>query len=180
MLSMVRVIFGLFRCATNRVPDFVPYFRSTSEAVSYPSCHGIPRLIRCDQHEAFNLFDKDGNGDISKKEMRDAVQRIYRERKALIAGLKVNKFRLAQKRMTVIHRYYRMSAQPSPNLTPSYWLWYSFSSSLYACSYSTVKTRSRLWFRLPQSSLAFRSFLGILLSFCLNLYVRSYDLKNIR
>ncbi|KIL65517.1 hypothetical protein M378DRAFT_161839 [Amanita muscaria Koide BX008] len=53
------------------VEDFCPYFRTTAEA-----------------HEAFALFDKDKNGDISKKEMREAVQRIYRERKALIAGLK--------------------------------------------------------------------------------------------
>ena len=41
------------------------------------------------QHAAFALFDKDGNGDISKKEMREAVRRIYRERKALTASLKV-------------------------------------------------------------------------------------------
>ncbi|KAJ3518126.1 hypothetical protein NLJ89_g43 [Agrocybe chaxingu] len=51
--------------------DFDPYFRSTAEA-----------------HEAFALFDKDCNGDITKREMREAVQRIYRERKSLIAGLK--------------------------------------------------------------------------------------------
>ncbi|KAG6845241.1 hypothetical protein H0H87_012233 [Tephrocybe sp. NHM501043] len=41
-----------------------------------------------DQHEAFALFDKDGNGDITKKEMREAVQRIYRERKSLASSLK--------------------------------------------------------------------------------------------
>ncbi|KAG2015905.1 hypothetical protein CC2G_009127 [Coprinopsis cinerea AmutBmut pab1-1] len=53
------------------VEDFYPYFNTTAEA-----------------HEAFAIFDKDGNGDITKREMRDAVQRIYRERKALAAGLK--------------------------------------------------------------------------------------------
>ncbi|KAJ6474595.1 Mechanosensitive ion channel-domain-containing protein [Mycena vitilis] len=53
------------------VEDFYPYFHSTVEAT-----------------EAFALFDKDGNGDITKKEMREAVQRIYRERKALTSSLK--------------------------------------------------------------------------------------------
>ncbi|KAG1752650.1 Mechanosensitive ion channel-domain-containing protein [Suillus paluster] len=53
------------------VEDFYPFFRSTAEA-----------------HAAFAIFDKDGNGDITKREMREAVQRIYRERKALTASLK--------------------------------------------------------------------------------------------
>ncbi|KAI0272641.1 hypothetical protein BC834DRAFT_840866 [Gloeopeniophorella convolvens] len=53
------------------VEDFHPYFRTTAEA-----------------HAAFALFDKDGNGDITKKEMREAVQRIYRERKSLTSSLK--------------------------------------------------------------------------------------------
>ncbi|KAF9528554.1 Mechanosensitive ion channel-domain-containing protein [Crepidotus variabilis] len=53
------------------VEDFYPYFRSTAEA-----------------HDAFALFDKDGNGDITKREMREAVQRIYRDRKALVSSLK--------------------------------------------------------------------------------------------
>jgi Ca2+-binding EF-hand superfamily protein len=51
--------------------DFEPYFATKADA-----------------EVAFALFDKDGNGDISKKEMRSAVQRIYRERKALKASLK--------------------------------------------------------------------------------------------
>ncbi|SNX87399.1 uncharacterized protein MEPE_06109 [Melanopsichium pennsylvanicum] len=51
--------------------DFVPYFKSEEEA-----------------REAFNLFDADRNGDISKAEMREAVQRIYRERRALSTSLK--------------------------------------------------------------------------------------------
>ncbi|KAJ7623373.1 Mechanosensitive ion channel-domain-containing protein [Roridomyces roridus] len=53
------------------VQDFYPYFHSTVEAT-----------------EAFALFDKDGNGDLTKQEMRDAVARIYRERKALTSSLK--------------------------------------------------------------------------------------------
>ncbi|PIL25025.1 hypothetical protein GSI_12913 [Ganoderma sinense ZZ0214-1] len=53
------------------VDDFYPYFPSGADA-----------------RAAFALFDKDGNGDISKKEMREAVRRIYRERKALTASLK--------------------------------------------------------------------------------------------
>ncbi|TCD67602.1 hypothetical protein EIP91_012232 [Steccherinum ochraceum] len=53
------------------VDDFVPYFKTTADAQA-----------------AFALFDKDGNGDISKREMREAVRRIYRERKALTASLK--------------------------------------------------------------------------------------------
>ncbi|KAG8966707.1 hypothetical protein FRC03_011455 [Tulasnella sp. 419] len=53
------------------VDDFYPYFRTEADAIT-----------------AFRIFDKDDNGDISKKEMREAVQRIYRERKALSASLK--------------------------------------------------------------------------------------------
>ncbi|OBZ66486.1 hypothetical protein A0H81_13558 [Grifola frondosa] len=53
------------------VDDFVPYFPTVADA-----------------HSAFALFDKDGNGDITRKEMREAVRRIYRERKALTASLK--------------------------------------------------------------------------------------------
>lgn len=51
--------------------EFEPYFKTASDAAL-----------------AFQLFDKDGNGDIDRKEMRNAVTRIYRERKALATGLK--------------------------------------------------------------------------------------------
>lgn len=51
--------------------DFIPFFKTSAEA-----------------HEAFDVFDHDGNGDIDRSEMRSAVQRIYRERRALNAGLK--------------------------------------------------------------------------------------------
>ncbi|KAI0343189.1 hypothetical protein BDW22DRAFT_1484037 [Trametopsis cervina] len=53
------------------VEDFYPYFKSETDAKA-----------------AFSVFDKDGNGDITKKEMRDAVRRIYHERRALTASLK--------------------------------------------------------------------------------------------
>ncbi|PWN21428.1 hypothetical protein BCV69DRAFT_269107 [Microstroma glucosiphilum] len=51
--------------------DFIPYFKTEAEA-----------------REAFTIFDKDKNGDISKSEMREAVQRLYRERRALATSLK--------------------------------------------------------------------------------------------
>lgn len=51
--------------------EFEPYFKSRAEAI-----------------EAFQVFDKDGNGDIDRKEMRNAVSRIYRERRALATSLK--------------------------------------------------------------------------------------------
>lgn len=51
--------------------DFFPFFTTPEEA-----------------KEAFKHFDADNNGDISKKEMRDAVQNIYRERRSLTTQLK--------------------------------------------------------------------------------------------
>lgn len=66
-----RLFEGLGNTLEYLVPeDFVPYFATKADA-----------------EVAFALFDNDGNGDISKKEMRSAVQRIYRERKALKASL---------------------------------------------------------------------------------------------
>lgn len=53
------------------VDDFHPYFKTEEDAKA-----------------SFAVFDKDGNGDISRREMREAVQRIYRERKALSTSLK--------------------------------------------------------------------------------------------
>ncbi|KIJ55555.1 hypothetical protein M422DRAFT_57924 [Sphaerobolus stellatus SS14] len=54
-----------------RIADFYPYFPTREEA-----------------EVAFNLIDKDGNGDIERREMREAVRRIYHERKALTSSLK--------------------------------------------------------------------------------------------
>ena len=66
-----RLFEGLGNTRDHLLPeDFRPYFPT-----------------RADAEVAFSLFDKDGNGDISKKEFRSAVQRIYRERKALKASL---------------------------------------------------------------------------------------------
>lgn len=38
--------------------------------------------------KAFQLFDKDGNGDISKRELRNGCMRIYKERKLLSASMR--------------------------------------------------------------------------------------------
>lgn len=52
------------------VDDFLPFFDKEEEAI-----------------KAFEFFDKDDNGDISKKEMRNRVVLIYKERRALLNAL---------------------------------------------------------------------------------------------
>ncbi|KAL9539677.1 hypothetical protein MBANPS3_010130 [Mucor bainieri] len=51
--------------------DLYPFFRTTKEATF-----------------AFGLFDTDGNGDISKRELRSGCIRIYRERKNLTRSMR--------------------------------------------------------------------------------------------
>ncbi|KAF9143539.1 hypothetical protein BGX30_000155 [Mortierella sp. GBA39] len=53
------------------VQDFYPYF-DTEEA----------------SQEAFSIFDKDGNGDISKREIKEKIFYIYKERKDLHTSLR--------------------------------------------------------------------------------------------
>ncbi|KAF9434471.1 hypothetical protein BGZ76_007960 [Entomortierella beljakovae] len=53
------------------VQDFYPYFSDEDEA-----------------KEAFGIFDKDGNGDISKTEMKEKIFYVYKERKDLHTSLR--------------------------------------------------------------------------------------------
>lgn len=53
------------------VRDFYPYFDNEEEA-----------------RAAFGLFDKDGNGDISKSEMKEKIFYVYKERKDLHTSLR--------------------------------------------------------------------------------------------
>ena len=62
-----------------------------SDAVGVSLPRGSDFCSTLIQESAFVVFDKDGNGDISKREMRDAVRRIYKERRAITASLKVTK-----------------------------------------------------------------------------------------
>lgn len=71
--KLARKLFhGLQNDRTHLIPeDFEPYFPNAHQAT-----------------EAFTLFDKDGNQDISPQEMREAIVRIYKERKALNQSLR--------------------------------------------------------------------------------------------
>lgn len=76
MLSARRLAKKLFNAVghhrdTLLAEDFEPFFDSTEEA-----------------REAFKHFDADGNGDVSRQEFRDGVQKIFRERRALATSLK--------------------------------------------------------------------------------------------
>ncbi|KAG0030634.1 hypothetical protein BGZ82_007342 [Podila clonocystis] len=53
------------------VQDFFPYFDTEDDA-----------------HTAFAIFDKDGNGDISKSEMKEKIFYVYKERKDLHTSLR--------------------------------------------------------------------------------------------
>lgn len=53
------------------VEDFYPYFETEEDA-----------------KEAFAIFDKDGNGDISKREMKEKIFYVYKERKDLHTSLR--------------------------------------------------------------------------------------------
>lgn len=51
--------------------DFEPYFKSAEEA-----------------KKAFEIFDRDGNGDITRREFRDTVLHVYRERKDISISMR--------------------------------------------------------------------------------------------
>ncbi|KAI7863363.1 Mechanosensitive ion channel-domain-containing protein, partial [Spinellus fusiger] len=53
------------------INDFLAYFKTQEEA-----------------KKAFSIFDKDSNGDLSRREFRDTVVDIYRERKALSQSIR--------------------------------------------------------------------------------------------
>ncbi|CEG76756.1 hypothetical protein RMATCC62417_11613 [Rhizopus microsporus] len=53
------------------IHHFIPYFKDHDEA-----------------KEAFKVFDKDGNGNLTRREFRDTVVQIYRERKGLAQAIR--------------------------------------------------------------------------------------------
>ncbi|KAI9485351.1 MAG: hypothetical protein EXX96DRAFT_645318 [Benjaminiella poitrasii] len=60
---------GSRRCLL--ISSFEPYFKTAQEA----------KL-------AFDIFDRDGNGDITRREFRDTVVQIYRERKDIVISMR--------------------------------------------------------------------------------------------
>jgi len=53
-----------------RLEDFIPHFDTLEEA-----------------EKAFKIFDQDNNGGITRREMRDVISELYKERKALAGSL---------------------------------------------------------------------------------------------
>ena len=72
-IHQAKKLFDALSCGRNEIVmnDFLPYFTTTEEA-----------------HEAFKIFDKNGDGDLIRGELRVVVLGIYEERRALNNSLK--------------------------------------------------------------------------------------------
>lgn len=65
---------------------FKPQYRHRNYLV--PSDFYPAYVNHVDAEAAFKVFDKDGNGDISRAEVKSTVWRIYKERRALVRSLR--------------------------------------------------------------------------------------------
>lgn len=81
--KLAKTIFNSFRGSHRRsylvLSDFEPAFSSQAQA-----------------KEAFAVFDKDGNGDISQTEIKNFVLSVYRERRYLMEAIGDTKYAVAQ------------------------------------------------------------------------------------
>ena len=129
------------------------------------------------QQAAFALFDKDGNGDISRKEMREAVRRIYRERRALTASLKA-RWSHTMYLCSCTYPKDRTSAALWRSWTPSWSLACSSSSPSSHSSSSTGATRLHRSSRWPLLSSVSPSSSDTRRRLCLNRYAAFFGLVN--
>jgi small-conductance mechanosensitive channel len=71
-------------------PEGIPYGQDHEDSKKHLDISAFTPYFKTSEgaQEAFQIFDKDGNGNLSRREFRDTVVQIYRDRKGLAQSMR--------------------------------------------------------------------------------------------